>query len=229
MTPSPHPNVITTQPEFWALEWASSTPATTPQPSRTSRAVPTVSGKKTDTAVERQDSHVDAPSRSAIETRTYMRSSSHLREGAAPHVGSPLDMNVIRHHRTLAERHASRRNRLCQLRHTPSQTRIRQAGEFRGAGRGAYALGYGSRRAAHRRPPSGPPPWAGAAPGTALMRRSEGMLTALSAVRVVAVPVVMALVLADAGRGIDDAGRRAVRGRRGRPTRSTATWPGAGC
>jgi CDP-diacylglycerol---glycerol-3-phosphate 3-phosphatidyltransferase len=38
-----------------------------------------------------------------------------------------------------------------------------------------------------------------------VIRRSEGMLTALSSVRVVAVPVVMALVLANAGRGTDDA------------------------
>jgi CDP-diacylglycerol--glycerol-3-phosphate 3-phosphatidyltransferase len=35
------------------------------------------------------------------------------------------------------------------------------------------------------------------------MRRSEGMLTALSSVRVVAVPIVMALVLATAGRRVD--------------------------
>ena len=42
-----------------------------------------------------------------------------------------------------------------------------------------------------------------------MIRRSEGMLTALSSVRVVAVPVVMALVLANAGRGTDDAAGRA--------------------
>ena len=35
------------------------------------------------------------------------------------------------------------------------------------------------------------------------MRRSEGMLTVLSSVRVLAVPVVMALVLANSGRGAD--------------------------
>jgi CDP-diacylglycerol---glycerol-3-phosphate 3-phosphatidyltransferase len=35
------------------------------------------------------------------------------------------------------------------------------------------------------------------------MRRSEGMLTALSSVRVFAVPVVMALVLANSGRGVE--------------------------
>lgn len=36
-----------------------------------------------------------------------------------------------------------------------------------------------------------------------VIRRSEGLLTALSSVRVLAVPVVMALVLADRGRGVD--------------------------
>jgi CDP-diacylglycerol---glycerol-3-phosphate 3-phosphatidyltransferase len=38
-----------------------------------------------------------------------------------------------------------------------------------------------------------------------VIRRSEGLLTALSSVRVLAVPVVMALVLANDGRGWDDA------------------------
>ena len=37
-----------------------------------------------------------------------------------------------------------------------------------------------------------------------MIRRSEGLLTALSSVRVLAVPVVMALVLANEGRGLDD-------------------------
>jgi len=37
-----------------------------------------------------------------------------------------------------------------------------------------------------------------------VIRRSEGLLTALSSVRVLAVPVVMALVLANEGRGLDD-------------------------
>lgn len=36
-----------------------------------------------------------------------------------------------------------------------------------------------------------------------MIRRSEGLLTALSSVRVLAVPVVMALVLANRGRGLD--------------------------
>ncbi len=36
-----------------------------------------------------------------------------------------------------------------------------------------------------------------------VIRRSEGLLTALSSVRVLAVPVVMALVLANSGRGVD--------------------------
>src|SRR3954467_12795214 len=39
----PHPKVMTIQPEFWALEWFSSTAATTPSPKRIRIAVPIVS------------------------------------------------------------------------------------------------------------------------------------------------------------------------------------------
>ena len=43
MTPMPQPKVMTIQPEFWALEWFSSTAATTPSPNRIRSAVPIVS------------------------------------------------------------------------------------------------------------------------------------------------------------------------------------------
>ena len=40
---SPHANVMTTHPAFWALDLFSRTPATTPSPNRISTAVPTTS------------------------------------------------------------------------------------------------------------------------------------------------------------------------------------------
>src|SRR3954464_9666914 len=43
MTAMPHPNVMTIQPEFWALEWFNSTAATTPSPMRIRIAVPMIS------------------------------------------------------------------------------------------------------------------------------------------------------------------------------------------
>jgi hypothetical protein len=39
----PHPNVMTIQPEFWALDLLSRTAATTPSPKRIRSAVPIVS------------------------------------------------------------------------------------------------------------------------------------------------------------------------------------------
>src|SRR5918996_3161385 len=45
-TAMPHPNVMTIQPPFWALDWLSSTPATTPFPNRTRIAVPITSAPK---------------------------------------------------------------------------------------------------------------------------------------------------------------------------------------
>src|SRR5215207_2969998 len=46
ITARPHPKVMTIQPPFWALERLSSTPATTPLPSRISNAVPITSAPK---------------------------------------------------------------------------------------------------------------------------------------------------------------------------------------
>src|SRR4026209_1299716 len=43
MTAMPHPNVMTIQPEFWAFDLLSRTPATTPSPKRIRSAVPTIS------------------------------------------------------------------------------------------------------------------------------------------------------------------------------------------
>src|SRR3954447_17060612 len=45
-TAMPQPNVMTIQPLFWALEWFSSTAATTPSPSRIRIAVPMTSAPK---------------------------------------------------------------------------------------------------------------------------------------------------------------------------------------
>src|SRR5918996_2313233 len=50
MTPMPQPKVMTIQPPFWALDWLSSTPATTPLPNRTRIAVPITSAPKMLTA-----------------------------------------------------------------------------------------------------------------------------------------------------------------------------------
>ena len=46
MTARPQPNVITTQPPFWPFDWASSTHATTPLPSKIRSAVPMTSAPK---------------------------------------------------------------------------------------------------------------------------------------------------------------------------------------
>ena len=46
ITAMPQPHVMTIQPLFWALEWLSSTPATTPLPSRIRSAVPITSAPK---------------------------------------------------------------------------------------------------------------------------------------------------------------------------------------
>src|SRR3954451_13462605 len=45
-TANAHAAVITIQPAFWAFDFASSTPATTPSPSRTSNPVPKTSAMK---------------------------------------------------------------------------------------------------------------------------------------------------------------------------------------
>src|ERR687896_960746 len=45
-TAMPQPNVMTIQPPFWAFDWLSSTPATTPLPNRIRIAVPITSAPK---------------------------------------------------------------------------------------------------------------------------------------------------------------------------------------
>src|SRR6185312_1679987 len=95
------PNVMTSQPEFWAFECESRTPATTPHSMRISNAVPTSSGKKTEPELK---------VRTITSTLLRRQPSTRKRTCALPPVLSgwtcqpdrPLDMNVIRHHRTVA-------------------------------------------------------------------------------------------------------------------------------
>src|SRR3954452_5069251 len=103
MTAMPHPNVITIQPEFWALEWFSSTAATTPSPKRIRIAVPIVSApmmlKRTPSLLERLERDPGATLRAtligpeAASQRTGSLGSRRGSWGASPSAERPTTRN----------------------------------------------------------------------------------------------------------------------------------------